>query len=409
MTVIEPEQPVVFDPTVSDTAVDPHGLYRAMRAHCPVAHSDRFGGFWAVTKYDDVRRVLTESDTFITSVQNIVPKIAFTGRRPPLHLDPPEHTVYRRVLNPLMSSTRVAAVEPVVRGYAERCLAPMLQRGGGDFGVEFAGNFPIMSFARFLNVDSQVMARVQEHFLEFNRAIKDDEPEAMRAASLELYTVTRELIADRSARPADPDTDPATALLAARVDGQPLPREMVVGTLRQVLLVGIVAPRFVLGSFAVHLAQDPALQQQLRQEPELIPAAVEELLRLYSPYRGFARTPNRDVEIRGCPIGRDEPIAMVFTSANRDEEVFEDPDTFRLGRPPRHLAFGLGPHQCPGAAWARMELRVALEELLGRTESFSLAGPVEMTRWPEYGPDSVPLALVPSRRAPGTEQLGESR
>jgi cytochrome P450 len=387
---------VGFDPLVPDTVRDPHALYREMRAHCPVVHSDRFGGFWAITKYEDVLRVLTESETFITSVQNIVPKIAFTGRRPPLHLDPPEHTVYRRVLNPLMSAVRVASVEPIVRSYARSCLAPMLERGGGDFGIEFAGSFPVMSFARFLNVSSEMMAAVQEHFLVFNKAVKDDDPEQMRAASLALYDVTRQHIAMREAEPADVRVDPASALLAARVDGEPLPREMIVGTVRQVLLVGIVAPRFVLGSFAVHLANDLQLQGLLRASPERIPAAVEELLRMYSPYRGFARTPARDVEIRGRGIAKDEPIAMVFTSANRDEDVFDVPDEFRFDRAGRHLAFGLGPHQCPGAAWARMELRIALEELLAATSAFRLDGPVEMTRWPEFGPESVPLRLEPA-------------
>ncbi len=385
--------PAGFDPLVSDTVREPHALYRDMRARCPVQHSGRYNGFWAITRYDDVRRVLTESGTFITSVQNIVPKIAFTGRRPPLHLDPPEHTVYRTILNPLMSAARVAAVEPEVREYARRCLRPMLERGQGDFGVEFAGNFPVMAFARFLNVDNDTMARVQAHFLDFNKAIKDDEPDGMRAASLALYDLTRELIADREQHPRDPATDPATALLRARPGGAPLPRDLVVGTLRQVLLVGIVAPRFVLGSFAVHLAGDPALAGRLRADPSLIPAAVEELLRLYSPYRGFARTANRDVEIGGRLIRKDEPIAMVFTSANRDEEVFPEPDTFLLGRPGRHIAFGLGPHACPGANWARMELRVALEELLAATTGFELVGPVEMTRWPEFGPESVPRRL----------------
>ena len=220
-----------------------------------------------------MRRVLTESGTFITSVQNIVPKIAFTGRRPPLHLDPPEHTPYRTVLNPLMSAARVAVVEPVVARVRGDCLRPMLDRGHGDFGTEFAGNYPAMSFARFLNVDNDTMARVQAHFLAFNKAIKDDQPQGMRTASLALYDLTRELIADRQAGPRDPAVDPAD--LAARCrpvpGGEPLPAELVVGTLRQVLLVGIVAPRFVLGSFAVHLARDAALQDRLRAEPAAHP------------------------------------------------------------------------------------------------------------------------------------------
>ena len=390
-------EPVDFDPLIPDTVRDPHQLYKQMRSKCPIAHSDRFGGFWALTKFEDVRRVLTESETFITSVQNIVPKIAFTGRRPPLHLDPPEHTIYRRILNPLMNASRVAKVEPMVRSYARECLEPLLEDGSGDFGTGFAARFPIMSFARFLNVSDAVMAEVHENFLSFNKAIKDDDPDGMKTASLALYEITRALIADRERNPQDVSVDPATALLAARPEGKPLPREMVVGTLRQVLLVGIVAPRFVLGSFAVHLAGDKPLQRILREQPERIPDAVEELLRLYSPYRGFARTANRQVEIRGKTINEGEPIAMIFTSANRDEDFFESPDDFRFDRPVRHLAFGLGPHQCPGAAWARMELKVALEQLLSSTEDFSINGPIEMTRWPEFGPESVPLAVEKRR------------
>lgn len=402
ITLSDPERSEAesrFDPLVLDTDVDPHALYKDMRSACPVAHSERYGGFWAIFRYDDVRRVLTDSKTFITSVQNIVPKIAFTGRRPPLHLDPPEHTIYRRVLNPLISDERVAEVEPTIRRYAEEWLQPLVERGHGDFGEEFAANYPILAFARFLNVDDEIMYRIRSEFEVFNRAIKDDDPELMVTASLALYDITRELIGRRQAHPEDPTIDPTSALLAARVNGEPLPIDMVIGTVRQVLLVGIVAPRFVLGSMVARLAGDPELQDLLRRRPERIPAAIEELLRLDSPYRGFARTANRDVTIGDRLIPKDEPIAMVFTSANRDETVFEDPDEFRFDRAERHIAFGLGPHQCPGAPWARMELRVALEVLLERTSSFTLDGPLDMTRWPEFGATSVPLRVV-AREAP---------
>ncbi len=390
-----------FDPLVLDTELDAHGLYAKMRAECPVAHSDAFGGFWAVFGYEDVRRVLTEPD-FITSVQNIVPKIAFTGRRPPLHLDPPEHTVYRRVLQPLISPARVAAVVPVLRGYAREWLEPLLERGGGDYGEEFAGTYPILAFARFLNVTDEMMYRIRDHFELFNRAIKDDDAERMVTASMALYDIARELVALRTQSPEDPATDPTSALLAARVDGEPLPLDMVVGTVRQVLLVGIVAPRFVLGSMVAHLAGDRDLQDLLRAAPERIPDAIEELLRLYSPYRGFARTSRRDVEIGGRLIKKDEPIAMVFTSANRDETVFEAPDEFRFGRAEKHIAFGLGPHQCPGAPWARVELQIALEHLLRSTTSFELDGPLDMTRWPEFGATSVPLRMVTAAQPSGS-------
>jgi cytochrome P450 len=170
---------------------------------------------------------------------------------------------------------------------------------------------------------------------------------------------------------------------------------MIVGAIRQLLVVGIIAPTVVIGSIVVHLADNVALQQQLRQEPKLIPAAIEELLRLYSPYRGFARTATQDVEIRGRKIKKGEPIALLFTSANRDESVFPNADQFDIGRPAnKHMAFGRGPHQCAGAPLARVELRIAIEEVLAQTQGFVVDGPVQMTRWPEYGPISVPIKLT---------------
>ncbi len=386
----------MFDPLVGDEQVDPHVLYREMRSACPVARSERFGGFWALTRYADVVEVLTSPDTYITSVQNVVPAVAFTGRRPPLHLDPPEHAVYRRPLNEVFGGARVAALEPAIRAIAGDLLEPFVRAGGGNFSDAFAIPFPVHAFAHILNVPPGMMARINEIAVVYNRALQRADDDEVKRTSLGLYELARELVAMREAAPANPATDPTSALLAARVDGQPLPRDMVVGTVRQVLVVGIIAPSVVLGSIVHHLAQDPERQQQLRGEPRLIPGAVEEFLRLYSPYRGFARTARRDVTLSGRRIPAGEPIAMIFTSADRDGEVFEDPDCFRLGRPERHIAFGLGPHRCPGAAYARLQLSVALKELLERTAAMSVAGSVRMTRWPEYGVRSLPLRIVPS-------------
>ena len=382
---------IVFDPLIPDTEIDVQALYAELRAKCPVVHSDRWNGFWALTRYEDVVRVLTDSETFITSVQNVVPKVAFTGRRPPLHLDPPEHTPYREALYPLVRPSRIAALEPAVRKHAVDYLEPLIARGHGNFGTEFAYNYPILAFSEFLNVLPEMIMRIRTIGERYNHALQDGNDQAVAQESLALYEITRELIDLREAEPADPENDPASALLAARVNGEPLPREMVIGTIRQILVVGIIAPTYVLGSMAVHLAQHPDLQDQLRREPGLIPVAIEELLRLYSPYRGFARTATHDVVIGGQLIKKGEPIAMIFTSANRDESVFEHADEFQLYRRTRHIAFGLGVHQCLGSAYARMELRVALEELLSRTTGFELTGPIDMTRWPEYGVTSVPL------------------
>ena len=155
----------------------------------------------------------------------------------------------------------------------------------------------------------------------------------------------------------------------------------------------------MMGSIAVHLSRDPGLQDRLRAEPELVPAAIEEFLRLYTPYRGFARTAVRDVEFCGRRIPAGEPIALVYASANRDEAAFPNAEAFELDRPnlASHLAFGRGPHNCPGAGLGRLELRVALEELLGRTQHFELNGEIVPTRFPEIGALSVPLKFEPRR------------
>ncbi len=149
----------------------------------------------------------------------------------------------------------------------------------------------------------------------------------------------------------------------------------------------------------MHLSRDQALQDKLRAEPGLMSDAIEEFLRLYTPYRGFARTAAEETVIRGTTICPAEPIALLYASANRDEEIFPQADQFILNRPniKDHLAFGRGPHNCVGAPLARLELRVAMEELLARTSRFTLNGTIKPTRFPEIGGLEVPLNFEPAR------------
>jgi cytochrome P450 len=383
-----------FDPLAPETLDSPHALYKEMRAQCPVAYSDRWNGFWTLTKFEDIAAVLSDSKTFITSVQNVVPKVAYTGRRPPLHFDPPEHTPYRNALNPLFRPAMMAEWEPRVRGYARELLQPILARGHGDICEEFSYRLPIFVLAEFFNVPVNEAHLIREVGAKFNRALQNADDETVKQQSLLLYEFARSIVARRKAEPQDPLRDPTSALLAARAHGEPLPEDMIVGTIRQLLVVGIIAPTVVIGSMVAHLAEHVELQNQLRADPKLIPAAIEELLRLYSPYRGFARTATRDVEIRGKQIKQGEPIALLFTSANRDEAAFENADQFDIDRPNKHMAFGRGPHQCAGAPLARVELKIAMEEILAQTKEFKVTGPLQMTRWPEYGPISVPIAVT---------------
>lgn len=392
--MIKSEGPQDFDPLAPETFDSPYAVYSELRQRCPVAHSQAWNGFWAFMEYDDVFAALQQSDTYITSLQNVVPKLAFTGRRPPLHLDPPAHTPYRRALNPLFRQQRMQELEPAVRRHAVDLLRPLVERGGGDICEDFTSHLSIYVFAEWMNMPQHLLPQLRAIGRAYNFAVQNFEDEVVKETSLKLYDIAREVIRLRKEQPLDPLIDATSALLVARDDeGNLLPEDMILGTIRQVLVVGIIAPTVIIGSICVHLSRDQQLQRQLRDNPDQIPAALEEFLRLYTPYRGFARTANRDVTVQGKTIPKGEPIALVYASANRDEKVFEDAASFRLDRPNinRHLAFGMGPHRCAGMPLARLELRVALEEILANTEQFELCGEVKVTRFPEIGALSVPL------------------
>lgn len=374
----------------------PHALFAELRAHCPVAWSDEMGGFWAVTRHADICKVLTDWQMFTTTVQNVVPRVATTQRRPPLHLDPPGNIPYRNAILRFLSPRRIEAWKPVIADMVARHLDPFVAAGGGDICADFSFTLPIALLAEFFRLSPADAEEIRRVGAEFNMALQRQDLDMLRERSDRLYTIAARLIETRKTDPQDPDQDPVANLLAVRVDGQPLPDDKILGALRQFLLVGIIAPTTFIGSMAVHLARHPDHHAELTANPHLVPVALEELLRLYTPYRGFARTARADTTLGGKAIKAGDPLAIVFTSGNRDGDVFPDPDRYRLDRQaPDLLTFGRGPHMCPGAPLARQLLVEVLAQLTAKTRILRLTGDLEMTRWPEYGPLAVPLALEP--------------
>ena len=387
-----------FDPVRPDeTFTSAHEEFRRLRdRHGGIARSQEYDGFWAAIGYDEVLAVITDIENFTTRKQNAIPKFAFTGVRPPLHLDPPEHTEYRRIINRFFTPPRMRALEPHVREAAVSLLAPLLEERMIDVCKQYAHRFPAFVFAKFFNLDvatSELIKRVSGTYVD---AIQVLDHETVKSLSGELYAIAQSIIDERIAGDYDPEEDLTAGLLAARPDGEPLPPAMILGCVRQLIVTGMVAPSVFIGNMFVHLSGDAELQSTLRADPSLIPAAVEELLRLYSPYRGMARTARRDVVLGGQHIRKDDPIALVYTSANRDERVFPDGERFVLNRPNigKHISFGRGTHSCPGAPLARMMMRITLEEALARTSTWTLAGEPEMAIWAEWGTRSVPLDFV---------------
>jgi len=386
-----------FDVPETEDFDGPHALFSDLRGRCPVAWSNDLGGFWAVTSHKDAKAVLEDWRMFTTTIQNVVPPVATTQRRPPLHLDPPDNIPYRNAILRFLTPSRLAEWEGRIEQMVARFLAPWVAKGGGDICAEFSFLLPIALLAEFFNLPPADAERIRIVGSEFNMALQRQDFDTLRAKSDELYEIARSLIEDRIAHARDPDTDPTASLLAVRVDGAPLAPDLALGALRQFLLVGIIAPTTFIGSMAVHLARHPGHHAELTARPELISEATEELLRLYTPYRGFARTAREDTTLGGREIKAGEALAVVFTSANRDGDAFEDPESYRLDRPTRDLlTFGRGPHMCPGAPLARLLLREVLRQLTARTLRLELTSEIEMTRWPEYGPLKAEFRAIPA-------------
>jgi len=387
-----------FDPLDDEFARDPHKVWARLRETCPVARGARWG-FWALTRYDDIVSASSRPGTFTSAQGIVVPANPVSGRRAPLHFDPPEHARYRRPLNAMLRDERIAEREPRIRELAVEHVQRFVDRRGGELMFEAASPYVGLVFAEFLNVPRELAERIGAMGERFETAQAHFDPAAAEAENQALYAVCREIVAERKVAPHDPELDAASALLATRVDGEPLDDELVAGSLRQLLIAAHVAPTALIGSAVLHLARDPALQATLREQPARLVAVVEELLRLYAPNQGFARTATHDVEIRGRTIRAGERVALVLPAANRDPELFAEPESFRPDRDPNpHLAFGHGPHKCPGATAGRLEVRLFLEELLARTESFEVAADPTMLGWPVFGPELLPLSCAP--RAP---------
>jgi cytochrome P450 len=388
------ERTADFDPDVPEDFDSPHAMFKELRQRCPVAYSNAMGGFWAVTKYDDIVRVLTDWETFTTTIQNVVPRVATTKRRPPLHLDPPGNTPYRNAITRLMTPAKLKPWRPKIEREVQALLGPLVEKGEGDICRDFSFILPIAILAEFFRLPDENAQRIRIVGSEFNMALQRRDDENVRKYSDELYGIAHALIEDRKLAPQDPDVDPISSLLAVRVDGEALPDDMILGALRQFLMVGIVAPTTFIASAVVHLARHPEHHTMLKNDATLIPDAVEEMLRLYTPYRGFARTARCDVRFGDKLVRAGDVVAAVFTSGNRDEDVFENPELFDLNRRKKDLlTFGRGPHMCPGAPLARLLLEVAIEGIVSRTRRIHIVGEMTMTNWPEYGPLTVPIRI----------------
>jgi cytochrome P450 len=373
---------------------DPYPVYEELRGRCPVAHSDRWGGAWMPTRYEDVVAIAHDTEHFSSADVGVTP---FEGvgdkplKSPPITSDPPDHNWHRRLILPFFSPRSVDRYERYTRELCRRLVDDLLARGRGDAAADYAQQIPPRVIAEMLGIP---VSRTDE-FVEWVRGVLELGPlfpEERLAYRMKIIDYFRELVAERKERPGD---DIISYLLAQTHDGEPIRDGHVIGTCTLLLVAGIDTTWSSIGSALLHLATHPDDRRRLVAEPELIPTAVEEFLRAYSPVT-MARVVTEEVEVNGRQLCPGERVLLTFPAANRDPEMFEAADEVHVDRAVnRHVAFGVGIHRCAGSNLARMEMKVALEEWLARIPEFTLVHGAEVT-WAGgqvRGPRSVPVVL----------------
>ncbi len=385
-----------FDHTAHEWVADPFPIMDDLRERCPVAHTDRYGGGWLPTRHEDVAAIAYDTERF-TSRSVIMgnnrppPGIAPVGISPPISSDPPFHHGARRLLLPAFAPQVIAKLEPGTRAYCDELLDGLEGRDVVDAAAEFAQHIPVRVIADMLGFPREDADLFRGFVHDVIEGI--NEPLETRFAMMQgLFAYLSAQIDDHVAHPRD---DLTTFLINAELEGQKLDPFHVAGTIALLLIAGIDTTWSAIGASLWHLARTPADRERLVAEPDLVPSAMEELLRAYAPVT-MARLVKDDMDWNGCPMKADDWILLSFPAANRDPELFEDADRVVIDREVnRHSAFGLGVHRCLGSHLARLEVRVALETWLARFPNFSLADPDAVTWSPGQvrGPRRLPLAI----------------
>jgi cytochrome P450 len=372
---------------------DPEKAFAQLRDQCPITHSDRYGGFWLLTRYGDVSDVAQDWEVFTSSVVGVtvIPPTQPRDRpQIPIELDPPLHTQYRGLVNRLFTRQAIEPLRPRLEELASEFLDAVVAAGRGELIEEFAVPMSVGTLGEFMGLpraDQPKWAGWVHRMLE--GSIHD--PAEQRRALAEFEAYLGELIEERKR---ERHQDFLSVLLDSEIDGNRLTDDEIRGFGILMLMAGHETTASAMGVTLHLLAQHPDLRRRLAAEPELIPSAVNEFLRLASPIQLLCRNAARDVELHGRRVPEGDVVAIAFGSANRDPAVFEEPERCVLDRKPnRHLAFGTGRHLCLGAPVARMEMAVMLEQVVQRMPDFAL-DPARDVTWKARG-DVRGLATLP--------------
>ena len=395
-TPVMPDHPPVtdwihdFDHTDPRWTENPFPIWDELRDKCPVVHTQRFLGVYLPTTFAAVKEISYDTEHFSSRrvvVRNVRPDPVPS---PPITSDPPEHKPAKLLMLPPFTPDAMKKLEPRVRAICNELIDGFIGDGKCDAAAQYSKHIPTRTIAHMLGIpeaDGSLFIRWIHEILEVG--IHDQA--VLMGAVQEMYAYFAEQIEQRKKHPTD---DLISTLMNARdKSGQPLSDAHVQGSLRLLLIAGIDTTWSGIGASLWHLAKTPADRERLLAEPALLPVAIEEFLRAYSPVT-MAREVMKETTISGCPIKPGNMVLLSFPAANRDPAAFPDADKVIIDRKHNpHVAFGLGIHRCVGSNLARMEMTVAVEEWLKRIPQFRLDGSSKVT-WSEgtvRGPRQLPV------------------
>ncbi len=374
----------------------PHETWTRLRAESPVhrCEPEDYEPFWAITKHADITEISTQPELFLSEPgitvlrrqdREALEASAFGAMRVIIGMDPPEHRSVRKVASPVFTPRAIMGLDDEINRSARELvdsLAGATGEGECDFATDVAAAHPLRILSHMLGVpreqEPDILRLTNQLFAfedpELQRA-GEDRQQALMELGMELYTMFDAIIQDRRANPQD---DLATVLASGTVDGEPMGPMETVGYYLITFSAGHDTTKNALVGGMQAFIDHPEEFQKLRDNPDLIDKAVEEIGRWTSPVNYMKRTAAADAEIRGQEIAKGDSLVMFYASANRDEDVFDDPFTFRIDRESnRHLGFGIGEHFCLGANMARRSQRALWLELSKRLESIELCGAPE--------------------------------
>ncbi len=393
------DRPTVhFDHHSREFAENPWPVLQELREHTPVAWSEEHGGFWVLTRYEDIKRVALDDETFSSADGILIPAKKNKGQQSiPIETDPPVFHEYRRIMQPLFAPKAIERLDPAIGAFVHRCIDGFIERGECDLVHDLADPVPAMTTLHKLGlpVEDWPMYSEPQHKTVF---LRQDHPE--RPAALEGLKRMREAIVDAvQDRKEHPRDDMITYLTRATVGDRPIEDREVTEMVQLTIQGGMDTTGSAISSAVVQLADDRETRLELANDPDALAVAVEEFLRFEPPQFALARTAKEDVEIGGQEIRAGERMLLVWASGNRDGGVFDDPDELVLDRfPNRHMTFGLGAHRCLGSTMARRMMATTLRALFQRIPDYAVdPDAVERaeTIGVVYGKFSVPATFTP--------------